>query len=181
MNTTALILGLGTFVGLGTFLLLNKSEASSTPKRTAPVFDTIDMSLLNPEAREAFEEVRQRAFNDGISIRYRSGKRTCAEQNQLYAIGRSTSAPIVTYARGCSSWHVQGRAVDFAVSRAGDVFVPMKNMAEAEAAYAHVGQIMKDLGGKWGGDFPGFPDIGHIEYHPGLTIEMVCPNPAACV
>jgi hypothetical protein len=59
--------------------------------------------------------------------------------------------------------------VDVTTSRAG-----------AEALYAQAGALWKGIGGKWGGDFPGFPDIGHFEFHPGLSVEDVCPVAASC-
>ena len=111
----------------------------------------------------------------GLHLRVRplGGRRTCAEQDRIYAQGRETGGEIVTYASGCRSWHVLGRAADVdPVNSAGQM--------QPESAYRTAGQIWTAMGGKWGGDFPGFPDIGHFEWHPGLTIEQVCPSPAYC-
>ena len=102
----------------------------------------------------------------GLSPRLVSGRRTCAEQRALYAKGRTAPGPIVTKANGCQSWHVHGRAVDVQLARAGD--------------YQQLGEAAKRHGGRWGGDFANFPDPGHIEYHPDLTIEQACPNADDC-
>lgn len=126
-------------------------------------------SALEPSTREFVREVLARARAAGLAPRLTSGRRSCAEQNRLYAQGRTAPGAIVTHARGCQSWHVAGRAVDVTLG------------ASAPASeYAKIGAIGKELGGKWGGDFPGFPDLGHLEYHPGLRIEDVCPNPDNC-
>ena len=111
----------------------------------------------------------------GLLLRTRrlGGRRTCGEQNQLYAQGRGGGGDIVTYASGCTSWHVLGRALDVdVINRAGSM--------QPESAYRVAGQIWHTLGGVWGGTFPGFPDIGHFEYHPGLKIEDVCPSATYC-
>lgn len=113
-------------------------------------------------------EVARRALEQGIKIKLTSGIRSCAQQNAIYAQGRTTAGPIVTGAKGCRSWHVQGRAVDFEPS------------PRTPQAYAAVGAIAEGLGGVWGGRFSNLQDLGHIEYHPGLKIEDVCPNPEAC-
>lgn len=113
-------------------------------------------------------EVARRALEQGIRLRLTSGIRSCAQQNAIYAQGRTTPGAIVTGAKGCQSWHVQGRAVDFE---------PIPRTAQA---YAAVGAIAEQLGGVWGGRFSNLQDLGHIEYHPGMTIQQVCPNPEAC-
>jgi len=124
---------------------------------------------LHPDAVGFVLEVARRAKAEGIGMKLISGKRTCAQQNALYAQGRTTAGPIVTGARGCRSWHTQGRAVDFSPS------------PTTEAAYARIGAIAQELGGVWGGQFPNLRDLGHIEYHPGLKISDVCPDPDKCL
>lgn len=111
----------------------------------------------------------------GLHLRTRAlgGHRTCAQQNAIYAGGRTDGGDIVTYASGCRSWHVLGRALDLdPVSSTG--------AGQPESAYRTAGAFWVALGGKWGGNFAGFPDIGHFEWHPGLTIEQACPSPIYC-
>jgi hypothetical protein len=43
--------------------------------------------------------------------------------------------------------------------------------------YARLGAKWETMGGKWGGRFK---DPGHFEFHPGLTIEQVCPDSTDC-
>ncbi len=96
-----------------------------------------------------------------------SGRRTCLEQNTIYAKGRTAPGVIVTSARGCQSWHVFGRAFDIDLGSKAKV-----------SDYALLGEYWVKLGGKWGGDFK---DYGHFEYHPGMTIESACPDPSRCM
>jgi len=112
---------------------------------------------------------------EGIHLRLVSGRRTCAQQNGLYALGRTAPGQIVTDARGCRSWHVVGRAVDFDFGQP-----PSLGRRPTEADYAHVGALWQSLGGVWGVRVSGGVDLPHLEYHPGLTITQVCPNPDAC-
>lgn len=129
--------------------------------------DAVTLTDLEPSARAVFERVKVLAAREGYRIRYVSGRRTCAEQNALYAQGRTAPGAIVTDAKGCKSWHVQGRAVDFEVL----------NKGATAGDYARVGAIAESLGAKWGGRFVVggvTPDRPHLEYHPGLTIEQAC-------
>ena len=123
---------------------------------------------LAPDIAALAAELIRLAADEGIVLRIVSTRRTCAKQNSLYAQGRTTPGSIVTKARGCVSWHVWGQAFDVTV-------------VGPSTGYARAGQIGKSLGLRWGGDFPGFPDAPHFEYHPGYTIEQACPDPDACV
>lgn len=129
----------------------------------------VDPAHLEPSTQEALARLLRAWSNAGIAVRIRSGKRTCAVQNGLYAIGRDgdTRTP-VTNARGCLSWHVLGRAVDVDPLAGG--------------SYDAMAAIAEPLGWKWGGRFlvGGTPDVGHFEWHPGMTIEQACPDPSAC-
>ncbi len=121
---------------------------------------------LETEVQPLAAELLRRARGRFPEARVTSTRRTCAEQNAIYAQGRTTPGAIVTNARGCQSWHVCGRALD--------IYLGSKAKS---ADYKWLGAQWVSLGGKWGGDFG---DPGHFEYHPGLTIERVCPNPDDC-
>jgi hypothetical protein len=112
----------------------------------------------------------------GYGLRIRSGRRSCAEQNAIYAKGRTAPGPIVTGASGCRSWHVTGRAVDL------DPFDPAtdKIFPGNSDEYRWLGAQWKKLGGKWGGDFANIYDPGHFEWHPGAEINDVCPIGMQC-
>lgn len=148
---------------------------------------SVDMAGLVPETRKAFREL-QAAVEEhlGFRIEPRSARRTCAEQAQLYAIGRGAgdARAKVTYAQGCMSWHVSGRAVDF------DVYLPNGSKSTLSRDYTAVGELAESLGWTWGGRFSGFGpngDEGHVQWpwtadgQTKLSTNDICPNPAECV
>ena len=117
-------------------------------------------SELRPLAREFV--VRARAA--GYPIVIASGARTIAEQNELYAKGRTAPGSVVTKARGGESSHNFGLAFDFAFGNAvGRPTWPEDGPWEA------VAEIGKQLGLEWGGDWQSFKDRPHLEL-PGWRV-----------
>jgi hypothetical protein len=139
------------------------------------------MDGLTPDTRDAWYAFQQAGRDQlGFDLQPRSARRTCAAQAEQWAIGRSgpgdTRKP-TTHAQGCRSWHVTGHAIDFFVFVNGQ-----KSVSSAD--YTAAGQLAESLGWVWGGRFPGFGpngDEGHVEWHPGLSIDAVCPDPSNCV
>lgn len=104
------------------------------------------------------EKIRQLAGELSVPIRVVQGLRTVAEQDTLYAQGRTAPGAVVTKARGGQSWHNFGLAVDICPSGDAEKFVPDWNASHP---------IWKDLvrqgqalglrsGTAWG-------DIPHLE------------------
>lgn len=64
------------------------------------------------------------------------------------------------------------------------VVTPAGQRTTNPADYERAGRLWEAAySGVWGGDFPGFGaggDAGHFEYHPGLKIAEVCPDPSRC-
>lgn len=118
------------------------------------------LSTLTRDTRSAVERLLAFAESQGIEARITSSRRSCAEQDAL--------SDEVTGVRGCRSWHVHGRAVDLYLGR----WDP--------EPYALLGAEWKRLGGVWGGDFKNIKDYAHFEWHPGLSIDDVCPVGTAC-
>lgn len=89
------------------------------------------------------------------------GYRSAAEQERLYAQGRTAPGPIVTYKRGGESKHnlVPARALDVAFLLAGG---QVSWSAELLRRFA---QLMKAASPavRWGGDWPGWKDRPHFE------------------
>jgi hypothetical protein len=135
-----------------------------------------ELPAIEWQTRDRMYELARRfakATGLHLVVRREGGRRTCAEQNAIFERGRTEGGQIVTYASGCTSWHVLGRAVDVDPIDDSGRFQP-------ESTYKTAGDLWQSLGGKWGGYFPGFPDIGHFEWHPGVKIEQVCPDPTYC-
>jgi peptidoglycan L-alanyl-D-glutamate endopeptidase CwlK len=120
------------------------------------------LATLTADTREAVVALLDYAASQGIPARVIDSARTCEEQMDMYAQGRTLPGDKVTWAPGCRSWHTHGRAVDLYLGT-----------WELEP-YLVLGPYWQSLGGRWGGDFG---DYGHFEWRPGLTmVDMGCPH-----
>lgn len=118
----------------------------------------------------------EQADKHGIKLTVVSTRRSCDEQRAIYAQGRTAPGTIISGANGCRSWHVWGRAVDFLiVDDQGHVVTN-----GWDERYDELGSIAEGLGMIWGGKFSWGRDAGHFEYHPGVSIQQVCPAPESC-
>jgi peptidoglycan L-alanyl-D-glutamate endopeptidase CwlK len=100
----------------------------------------------------------------GITLLVTQAYRDMDEQAALYAKGRTEPGRVVTNARPGYSWHNFRRAYDVAVVDGGQVIW-------AGPEYVRAGEIGKSLGLVWGGGFGSIKgDLGHFEYHPGMTL-----------
>lgn len=127
-------------------------------------------------AKKAIELVKL-SHARGINILITQGLRTVAEQNALYAQGRTAPGAIVTNARGGQSIHNYGLAFDFAVySKDGTKIewsTSIDTSSDGYKDYLQVGAIGKSLGLKWGGDFNSIVDYPHFEYTFGLSLASL--------
>lgn len=109
-----------------------------------------------------------KVFNPrGYRLKFLQSERGLARQMDLFNRGRSMTA---------LSLHNFNLAVDVGIYRRGR-YLRRSNW------YARLGSMAKDLGAFWGGDFVGFPDIGHIQAFsnganlvqkfPGLAFEYI--------
>ena len=122
-------------------------------------------SGMNSVVKESALEVIKRAYKEGIYVQISSGYRSFADQNALYAKGRTKSGNIVTNAKGGYSNHNFGLAVDyFLVSDDGNTALWTVN-----SKWRRVAAIGKELGFSWGGDWSSFRDYPHLEMTGGLS------------
>ena len=102
----------------------------------------------------------------GIKLRVDQGLRTIAEQNALYAKGRTSPGGIVTKVRGGFSAHNYGLAIDVVPTVNGHV-----KWAGAEPILSKISHLGKQNGFEWGGDWNphhkkgGFVDLPHFQMH----------------
>lgn len=114
------------------------------------------IELLHPKVRDIF-----RAFIDeaegalGITLRVVQGLRTIAEQNELYAQGRTKPGKIVTKAKGGSSYHNYGLAID--------VCPIINGKLDWNWKYELLLPFAKKYGLTWGGGFKTILDKPHFE------------------
>lgn len=121
-----------------------------------------NIATLRSEVQPLARKLIETALSQGICAKVIGGTRTYAEQNELYAQGRSKPGLVVTKAKGGQSWHNFGMAFDIGIF-SGD---GKKYFGESEA-YAVCGAIGEALGLEWGGSWSGFKDEPHFQYNPG--------------
>lgn len=122
-----------------------------------------NIATLLPEVRPYARALIHAAAAAGIDVRVISGTRTYAEQDALFAQGRTTPGRIVTNARAGSSWHNHGVAFDIGVFD-GEKYVPESPLYKAVAA------IGKGLGLEWGGDWKTISDEPHYQITKGRSL-----------
>lgn len=136
---------------------------------------TADLSFLDPRLQPLCKEWMDQCVKAGLAVSVTYTWRSPDEQNALFAKGRDDAGNIidkkavVTNLRGTRSEHCcmldgkpASKAFDFAIYKNG-VYITDGTAPE----YKQAGQIAKDLGLVWGGDFVHpRPDYDHIELKP---------------
>ena len=124
------------------------------------------ITALHPTLQEKAAQLKEVCGKQGISILYSECLRTKAEQDALYAQGRTTPGRIVTNAKGStySSQHQWGIAIDFYIDMDVDGDGSKKDDAfnNSTGLFNKVGQIAKSIGLGWGGDWTSFKDTPHL-------------------
>ena len=117
-----------------------------------------DITLCHPRLQALTAQLVDKCVGAGLPIKIGESFRSVAEQDALYAQGRTRPGSIVTNARGSSysSQHQWGIAADFyradgkgAYNESGDYF-------------KKVGELAKNLGLGWGGDWKSIVDKPHV-------------------
>ncbi|SIT91784.1 D-alanyl-D-alanine carboxypeptidase family protein [Edaphobacillus lindanitolerans] len=139
------------------------------------VFVLIDRSIKNmgsgidPKVKALAIELIKRAYHEGINVQITSGFRSYAEQDKLYAQGRTAPGNIVTNARGGQSIHNFGLAIDYVlVSEDGT-----KAIWTVTKEWRHVAAIGKSMGFQWGGDWTSFVDYPHLDMQRGMSLSTL--------
>jgi len=122
---------------------------------------------LHPTVRKATEELLAICEQKGIEMIITHGLRTIDEQNALYAKGRTAPGPIVTKAKGGTSYHNYGLAIDYCLVKDGKAVWVVNEDWRAVASEA------KKLGFEWGGDWKSFRDYPHLQMTFGLSISQL--------
>jgi len=132
-----------------------------------------DINLLHPELQVKAKQLIQEAAKAGYEIIITQTLRTKAEQDELYAQGRTKPGNIVTNAKYPQSLHCWGVAFDIAVVIGGKANWDTRH-------YDKIGPIGESLGLVWGGRWKNFPDRPHFEL-PGYkwsNLQKQYGNPA---
>lgn len=143
------------------------------------------VALLHPTRRAEVVQILNAAetkFPANMAIRVVQGLRTFAEQNALYAQGRTKPGPIVTKAKGGQSLHNYGVAIDFAILHDKD-----GNGSYEELSWDTVADFDRDgvfdwqevvasfeaAGWEWGGKWRTFKDLPHCQRTGGWTWQQL--------
>ncbi|MGO4953114.1 M15 family metallopeptidase [Paenibacillus sp. DRB1-1] len=119
------------------------------------------------------EKLIERCYARGVWIVITQGLRTYAEQDDLYAQGRTKPGKVVTDARGGYSNHNFGFAADFALLLRDGRTVSWDTLKDDDKDslpdWSEVVEEAKKLGLEWGGDWRSFKDMPHLQMVFGIT------------
>lgn len=124
----------------------------------------IDRSKLHPQLNYKLGLLLKKCKKKGIYLIITEGFRTPAEQDKLFAQGRTTPGIIVTNARGSSysSQHQWGIAFDVAMNYDVDGDGKVSDDTWNLKGFNEVAKIAKSIGLGWGGDWKSFQDTPHF-------------------
>ena len=126
-----------------------------------------DIKALHPDLQEKIALLQKKCAAAGITIGIGECLRTKAEQDALYAQGRTKPGKIVTNAKGSSysSMHQWGVAFDFYLKMDvdGDGSTSDDAFNNSTGLYDKVGKIGQSIGLEWGGSWKSIKDRPHFQ------------------
>ncbi len=118
-----------------------------------------DTSLLHPKLKEKLQDFLSECEKHGLKVGIAETLRTAAEQDALYAKGRTQPGKIVTNAKGSSysSMHQWGVAFDIYRNDGKGAY------NTSDGFFEKAGKIGESIGLIWGGSWKGFADMPHFQ------------------
>jgi peptidoglycan L-alanyl-D-glutamate endopeptidase CwlK len=159
---------------VGQELVIPALPGPTMPARTDPTRFLSEQKLaeVHPQLAERGRRLLDACAVNGVFLLVTSGLRTWADQDALYAKGRTTppigQPYIVTNAQGGQSYHNFGLAFDVVVLNAARKL----DWDDSDPGWAAAGAAGKALGLEWGGDWVTFKDLPHFQYTGGLSLEQ---------
>lgn len=129
------------------------SEAKASEWQADPRSEK-NLATVQPQLQKLGRELLRRLSAEGLTFKVTSGNRTKEEQAALYAIGRTKPGAKVTWTM--KSRHIGGRAIDLTLFSG-------KNPVWESKHYDRAGEIGRELGLVWGGDWKRTKDRPHFE------------------
>jgi peptidoglycan L-alanyl-D-glutamate endopeptidase CwlK len=135
------------------------------------------IKLIHPKLREEVMEIYDEiceALSGSAMCRFSHTLRTFAEQNVLYAQGRTKPGKIVTNAKGGLSYHNYGMAIDIVLIANGAAsWDSGKDFdADGKADWMEVVSIFKQFGWEAGIDWK-FRDAPHFQKSLGYSVRQL--------
>lgn len=126
-----------------------------------------DLKQLHPELQKKIAQLIALCQQNGITIGISECVRTVAEQDALYAKGRTAGGSIVTNCKGTSysSMHQWGVAFDFylIMDVDGDGKTSDDAFNDATGLFEKVGMLGQSIGLEWGGSWKFIKDKPHFQ------------------
>jgi peptidoglycan L-alanyl-D-glutamate endopeptidase CwlK len=135
-----------------------------------------NIASLMPPAQQVARQFMKVASGFGKRVSILSGTRTYAEQDALFAIGRTVqkNRATVTNAKGGRSNHNFGIAWDVGLFDSTGRYLDGKQKGD-DAAYKELAALIKQQITKieWGGDWKSFVDLPHYQLATGKSADQV--------
>lgn len=131
--------------------------------------------LLREEATQLYDEINE-ALTGRAMVRFTQALRTIEEQDGLYAQGRSKPGKIVTNAKGGTSYHNYGLAVDIVlILENKQISWDMKTDYDDDnfPDWMECVRIFESHGWEWGGRWISFKDFPHFQKTFGYSIKQL--------
>jgi len=136
------------------------------------------IQLLHPRLRAEADKIYSEialALTGRAICRFSYTLRTFAEQDELYAQGRTKAGKKVTNAKGSDSYHNYGLAVDIVLIKDGKVALWDTKSdfdGDSKSDWMECVAIFKKYGWDWGGEWK-FVDAPHFQKSFGYTIAKL--------
>lgn len=132
-------------------------------KKKAPEQEELEKfpEELRPLVRQKQQQLIEACRVIGMPIKVTSEVRTCAQQNALYAKGRTEPGNIVTNAKCGQSFHNYGVAFD----------VAFEGLKPYDGNWELLGMLGEQLGFEWGGRWTSIVDKPHFELTFGYSLS----------
>lgn len=131
-----------------------------------------NIATLLPRVRPFARALIEKAANQGIIIKVTSGTRSFAEQDELFAQGRTKPGEKVTNARGGFSNHNFGIAFDVTIFKGSTDPEKAKTPVFESPVYKAVGALGTELGLEWGGNWKTIVDEPHFQLRPDWAADL---------
>lgn len=115
------------------------------------------MDNLHPLLELKIKQLTSLCNNEGLKIRVTQGYRSKAEQDALYAQGRTKAGKIVTNAKGGYSMHNWGVAFDICRNDGRGPY------DDSDGFFTKVGKLGQSIGLEWGGSWKSIVDKPHFQ------------------